>query len=255
VTGLQQERDLQVKKGTMRLLMNRKLRKQNEKERKMFFNIVPMKPTKNRIFCKDCGRKKMLFETEKKADNFIRFNVEEIESVSGHGPKRSYFCIFCNGWHITSKQEKLTVSRTEKIIEQYHTDISNKKIIEASKQCKKQKENEAHKAEVKKNIDKQIQGMDDKEKEGFFEELIKKYSEEINILKKLPKTDFLLNEIKRKNKELTFIHLMRKENGFKTRRQKQIQHTNTSKTEQKLEEWEKWHEKIKSNSVENSAKV
>lgn len=37
-----------------------------------------MKPTKNRVYCRDCGRVKMLFETEKQADTFIRFNREEI---------------------------------------------------------------------------------------------------------------------------------------------------------------------------------
>ena len=51
-----------------------------------------MKPTKNKVFCKDCGRTKMLFETEKKAENFIKFNKEEIEAESGYGPQRSY-CI------------------------------------------------------------------------------------------------------------------------------------------------------------------
>ena len=36
-----------------------------------------MKP-KNRVFCYDCGRPKLLFETEKKALNFIKFNADEI---------------------------------------------------------------------------------------------------------------------------------------------------------------------------------
>ena len=64
-----------------------------------------MKPTKNRVFCKDCGRSKMLFETEKKATTFIKFNGEDIEKESGFKPERSYFCTFCGGWHVTSKKE------------------------------------------------------------------------------------------------------------------------------------------------------
>lgn len=64
-----------------------------------------MKPTKNRVYCRDCGRVKMLFETEKQADTFIRFNREEIEERAGYCPARSYFCIICNGWHVTSKKE------------------------------------------------------------------------------------------------------------------------------------------------------
>lgn len=30
-----------------------------------------MKPNKNKVFCYDCGRTKMLFETEKKANCFL----------------------------------------------------------------------------------------------------------------------------------------------------------------------------------------
>ena len=36
-----------------------------------------MKPKKNRIFCRDCNKYKTLFESESKADNFIKFNHEE----------------------------------------------------------------------------------------------------------------------------------------------------------------------------------
>ena len=70
-----------------------------------------MKPTKNRVYCRDCGRVKMLFETEKQADTFIRFNREEIEERAGYCPARSYFCIICNGWHVTSKKEHRSEER------------------------------------------------------------------------------------------------------------------------------------------------
>ncbi|MDR3169022.1 MAG: hypothetical protein LBU27_04620 [Candidatus Peribacteria bacterium] len=50
-----------------------------------------MKPTKNRVFCGDCGKVKMLFKAEKKAENFIRFNSEEILKEQGTAPIRSYF--------------------------------------------------------------------------------------------------------------------------------------------------------------------
>ena len=44
----------------------------------------------------------MLFESEEKANNFIRFNSAEIMELNGKAPTRSYFCRFCGGWHITS---------------------------------------------------------------------------------------------------------------------------------------------------------
>ena len=61
-----------------------------------------MKPTKNRYFCFGAKRNKMLFETESKANNFIKFNAKEFEEEGNKAPTRSYFCTFCNGWHVTS---------------------------------------------------------------------------------------------------------------------------------------------------------
>ena len=61
-----------------------------------------MKPSKSRVYCPECGRQKILFETEKKALNFIKFNSEEIEEESGRAPIRAYYCEFCGGWHVTS---------------------------------------------------------------------------------------------------------------------------------------------------------
>lgn len=81
-----------------------------------------MKPTKNRVYCQDCGRVKMLFETQKKADTFLKFNSEDIEGESGYAPQRSYFCIACNGWHVTSRElvQDGYVSRTEQAINDFH---------------------------------------------------------------------------------------------------------------------------------------
>ena len=56
------------------------------------------KPSKNRIYCPECRKSKMLFESETKANTFIKFNKDNIEN----GNKlRSYFCVCCGGWHIT----------------------------------------------------------------------------------------------------------------------------------------------------------
>lgn len=76
-----------------------------------------MKPTKNKIFCNNCGRPKMLFKTEKKALNFIKFNHEEIAAESGYRPHRAYYCYFCDGWHTTSIREKIGQSKNEYLFE------------------------------------------------------------------------------------------------------------------------------------------
>ena len=58
-----------------------------------------MKPTKNRVMCPDCFRPKMLFESRKKAINFIKFNKDALEY--GGETLRAYFCQSCGGWHIS----------------------------------------------------------------------------------------------------------------------------------------------------------
>lgn len=79
-----------------------------------------MKP-KNRIYCRESRKSKILFETDKKADNFIRFNAEEIEAETGRRPVRSYFCICCGGYHVTSKAPDPGMrSRSELVLETYN---------------------------------------------------------------------------------------------------------------------------------------
>lgn len=65
-----------------------------------------MKPTNNRVYCIGCKHPKMLFETQTKADNFIKFNRDEIASSSEKVPTRSYYCSFCCGWHVTSVEDE-----------------------------------------------------------------------------------------------------------------------------------------------------
>lgn len=85
-----------------------------------------MKPNKSRIYCHDCSRRKILFDSQSKADNFIKFNGEEIEAESGHAPSRSYYCCSCNGWHVTSKKEydDTLPSLTDKVLTAYRKRIT-----------------------------------------------------------------------------------------------------------------------------------
>lgn len=84
-----------------------------------------MKPIKNRVFCPECGRAKMLFDTKKRAMTFIRFNKDEILAETGYAPKRCYYCVACGGWHLTSQEEKEnTVSLTRKIMRDYKREMN-----------------------------------------------------------------------------------------------------------------------------------
>lgn len=62
-----------------------------------------MRPVKNRIFCLECKRAKMLFDSKSKALNFIKFNSDEIKNETGIAPTRVYYCKSCGGWHVTSR--------------------------------------------------------------------------------------------------------------------------------------------------------
>ncbi len=73
-----------------------------------------MKPTKNRVFCTACLRTKMLFEQQSQADNFIRFNSRQILEEAGHCPERSYYCVNCGGWHITSIASSQVAERLDR---------------------------------------------------------------------------------------------------------------------------------------------
>lgn len=76
----------------------------------------------------------MLFETQKKADLFIKFNSNEIgcNSKKHKKPVRSYYCDVCGGWHITSiphwNGEK-DINTTANVISSYYSDVGNKKKI------------------------------------------------------------------------------------------------------------------------------
>lgn len=80
-----------------------------------------MKPKNNRVMCPECFRQKMLFETQKQADNFIKWNGEDIDTHGGE--LRSYYCPSCGGYHITSKPFKESyLHNTENLIKRYEKD-------------------------------------------------------------------------------------------------------------------------------------
>lgn len=89
------------------------------------------------------------FETEAKAQAFMLFNNSEIEAVNGYVPIRSYFCIVCGGWHLTSR------------IGDGHVKINTEKVLKLYENAKKLKE--------ERHIQKLLQ---EKEKKEILEKLI-----------------------------------------------------------------------------------
>lgn len=76
--------------------------------------------------CPDCGRAKLLFETEKKAETFLKFNMDEL-NPDGNRTMRVYYCPACCGWHISSHEYKGKNDHTDKLIAAYHKDLLMKK--------------------------------------------------------------------------------------------------------------------------------
>jgi hypothetical protein len=88
-----------------------------------------MKPKHNRVMCPECFKQKMLFEAQKQADNFIKWNGDDIDTHGGE--LRSYYCPACGGWHITSKPHKESYEHnTENLIKRYEKDIETSGCIE-----------------------------------------------------------------------------------------------------------------------------
>ena len=81
-----------------------------------------MKPKHNRVMCADCGKQKMLFESESKANNFIKWNGDDIDAHGG--VLRAYYCPSCGGWHISHKEHKRNYdSSTDRLIEAYKRSV------------------------------------------------------------------------------------------------------------------------------------
>ena len=92
------------------------------------------KPNKfNRVMCPDCGRAKMLFKNESKANNFIKWNGNKLNAYGG--VLRPYYCPACCGWHITHKEHNEEYDhRTEKLINAYNRLKNIEKIEVVSKE-------------------------------------------------------------------------------------------------------------------------
>ena len=66
----------------------------------------------------------MLFDSEKGAERFIKFNGDELtDDVS---KLRVYYCTACCGYHISShKKKNKNYDATDRLIEAYHKDCKN----------------------------------------------------------------------------------------------------------------------------------
>ena len=96
-----------------------------------------MKPTKNRFFCPEANRVKMKFDTEKKAENFIKFNGGEIDT---NGQElRVYYCAACGGYHITKTKLSRFYMNLDKSLGSTSSDIQALEVYDRLKKKFKNK--------------------------------------------------------------------------------------------------------------------
>ena len=96
---------------------------------------------KHRVFCPSANRQKLLFETERKALNFIRYNGDVIEKESGYRPIRAYYCTCCGGYHTTSQQHNtLTDEQLDAIVERGESDSVELKLSAIAKNTERRVE-------------------------------------------------------------------------------------------------------------------
>ena len=191
-----------------------------------------MKPTKNRVFCRDCERTKMLFETEKKAENFIKFNKDEIEAESGYGPQRSYYCLFCGGWHITSIKAQIGPSKKEQIFEKLTLEKSR---ITTPKSTKVGEEEVKNKLIAE--LESLIENLDDTQKEKVFSERVKFLKNEIELMPS-PIINSDIEKVKLLRQNLEIVYIVRKKFGFQN-----IVNKAEELRKIEIEEWRIWAEK------------
>ncbi|MDI9862705.1 hypothetical protein QM480_00110 [Flectobacillus sp. DC10W] len=174
----------------------------------------------------------MLFDTEKKADNFIAFNQEEIRNEAGYAPQRSYFCLFCGGWHITSIKEDIGKSKNEELLEKLLIEKANKKEKTPYEKFKINHQENRNKLFLE--IESKIKELDNNEKELFFKEQISFLNKEIEEISNSTNQNDkeLLRELRQK---LDVTYIVRKQNGF--------QKVNNKFNEKLEEEWLSWLKK------------
>ena len=133
-----------------------------------------MSKPKNRVLCPDCGRQKMLFETEKKAQLFIEYNWQEL--TNNKEQLRVYYCPSCCGYHISShKHKKSYDNRTDKLIQAYYRDKEKNTLTkETRKQLKLEKATAD--SEILYNEWKKLNLEDNRDNRKMFKNLHKDFS-------------------------------------------------------------------------------
>lgn len=126
---------------------------------------------KNRVMCPDCGKQKMLFETEKKAENFIKWNGDKLDTT--HNMLRAYYCPACCGWHISHKCYRESYdTHTDNMIQAYR---EQKKSLTKIDKIVRSKEYEEHIKLVEKKAQEIWNDLPEKIQKSYYKGTVKKY--------------------------------------------------------------------------------
>lgn len=66
--------------------------------RELRSGYYPLYPAE-KVFCQEALKRKMLFGSERAAGEWLSANADTYPPFTR--PRRAYFCLSCNGWHVT----------------------------------------------------------------------------------------------------------------------------------------------------------
>ena len=120
----------------------------------------------------------MLFETERKANDFIRWNADSMEY--GSDTLRAYYCPSCCGWHISHHEhQERYEQQTDRLIDAYHRRIKKHGATRIDKLLTNEGERTARRAaEIWKDLPVDIRLAQDKSR---VKRLLTKYFEQNGI--------------------------------------------------------------------------
>lgn len=109
-----------------------------------------------------------------------------MQAETGYCPVRTYYCLFCDGWHVTSINAKFNVYKNEQLLEQFQKDKERQAQLksEAKSLNKKRVETEIQPLRDIKidEVESIIKEMEPLKKKWFFRQQIRNLLEEIKTL-------------------------------------------------------------------------
>ena len=187
-----------------------------------------MEPKREKIYCNDSKKNRILFETKAAANHFIK-RCKRVKTKWDYSTMYAYHCKYCKGWHITDNQKHQPILLKMKKFFNSFFNIRQEKEIEKGDEAEKKRREEVREKRNCKRLDiaykkinyhlfrlEVIMERVNQYSESLF--ILQNYLEEITETgitgKKLHEIHILLDEL---SAEIQFIGQMKKTNPDETK--------------------------------------